>query len=118
LVEDHRPAVEVIVWEFYVNLYQRRGDSFRTWLKGRAIEVTPTLISEITGAPHVRDPVYPYPIDHLLARADLVACFAEGHPHQMELEGEGSFQMSDSATTSVASTTSWLAEYSQSLATR
>jgi hypothetical protein len=95
MVEDHRPAVEVIVWEFYANLHQRRGDSFRTWLRGRAIEVTPTLISEITGAPRVRDPVYPYPVNHLPARADLVACFAEGCPHQMELEGEGSLQMSD-----------------------
>jgi hypothetical protein len=43
----------------------------------------------------VCDPAYPYPVDHLLARADLVACFAEGRPHHMELEGEGSFQMSD-----------------------
>jgi hypothetical protein len=106
------------VWEFYANLYQRRGDSFRTWLRGRSIEVTPTLISEIIGAPRVRDPIYPYSVDHLLARADLVACFTEGRPYQIELEGEGSFQMSDSATTSIASTTSWLAEYSQSLATR
>jgi hypothetical protein len=85
MAEDHRPAVEAIVWEFYANLHQRHGDSFRTWLKGRAIEVAPTLISEITGALCVRDPVYPYPIDHLPARADLVACFAEGRPHQMEL---------------------------------
>jgi hypothetical protein len=91
MVEDHRPVVEVIVWEFYANLHQRHGDSFRTWLRGRAIEVTPTLISEITRAPCVHDPVYPYPVDHLPARVDLVACFIEGHPHQMELEGEGSF---------------------------
>jgi hypothetical protein len=40
MVENHRLAVEVIVWEFYTNLHQRHGDSFRTWLKGRAIEVT------------------------------------------------------------------------------
>jgi hypothetical protein len=53
------------------------------------------LISEITGAPHVRDPAYLYPVDHLPAHANLVACFTEGHPHQMELEGEGSFWMSD-----------------------
>jgi hypothetical protein len=91
MAEDHHPTVEAIVWEFYANLHQRRGDSFCTWLKGRAIEVTPTLISEITGAPRVRDPVYPYPVDHFPARADLVASFAEGRPHQMELEGEGSF---------------------------
>jgi hypothetical protein len=57
--------------------------------------VTPTLISEITEAPYVRDPIYPYPIDHLPTRADLVAYFAEGRPYQMEIEGEGSFQMSD-----------------------
>jgi hypothetical protein len=95
MVEDHRPAVEAIVWEFYVNLHQRRGDSFCTWFRERAMEVTPTLISEITGAPLVCDSVYPYPVDHLPARADLVACFTEGRPHQMELEGEGSFLMSD-----------------------
>jgi hypothetical protein len=91
MVEDHRPAVEVIVWEFYANLHQRHVDSFRTWLRVRAIELTPTLISEITGVPCVRDSVYPYPVDHLPTRADLVACFAEGCPHQMKLEGEGSF---------------------------
>jgi hypothetical protein len=91
MVEDHRPAMEAIMWEFYVNLHQRHDNSFRTWLRGTVIEVTPTLISDITGAPRVPDLSYPYSIDHLLARADLVACFAEGHPHQMELEGEGSF---------------------------
>jgi hypothetical protein len=91
MAEDHRPAVDAVVWEFYANLHQRRGDSFRTWLRGRAIEVTPTLISEITRAPRVRDLIYPYSVDHLPARADLVACFAEGCPYQMELEREGSF---------------------------
>jgi hypothetical protein len=25
----------------------------------------------------------------------MVACFAKGHPHQMEAEGEGSFQVHD-----------------------
>jgi hypothetical protein len=91
MAKDHHPTVETIVWEFYANLHQRCGDSFRTWLRGRAIKVTPTLISKITGAPHVRDPAYPYLVDHLPAHADLVACFVEGCPHQMELEGEGSF---------------------------
>jgi hypothetical protein len=43
----------------------------------------------------VRDPAYPYPVDHLPTRANLEACFAEGRPQQMELEGKGSFQMSD-----------------------
>jgi hypothetical protein len=95
MAEDHRPAVEAIVWEFYANLHQRRGDSFRTWLRGRAIEVTPTLISEITGAPRVCDLVYLYSVDHLPARANLVACFVDGRPHQMEIEGEGSFQISN-----------------------
>jgi hypothetical protein len=56
--------------------------------------VTPTLISKITGAPYVRDPAYPYPVDHFPARANLVACFTKKRPHQMELEGEDSFQMS------------------------
>jgi hypothetical protein len=81
MVEDHCPAVEAIVWKFYTNLHQRRGDSFRTWLRGRVIEVTPILINEITGAPRVCDPIYPYSVDHLPARADLVACFVEGHPY-------------------------------------
>jgi hypothetical protein len=91
MVEDHCLAVEAIVWKFYANLHQRRGDSFRTWLRGRAIEMTPTLISEITRIPRVRDPIYPYPVDHLPAKVDLVACFTEGCPHQIKLEGEGSF---------------------------
>ena len=30
IVEDHRPAIEEIVWEFYANLHQRCGDSFCT----------------------------------------------------------------------------------------
>jgi hypothetical protein len=95
MVEDHRPAVEAILWEFYANLHQRCDDSFRTWLRGTAIEVTPTLINAIIGAPLVCDPTYLYPVDHLPAHADLVACFVVGHPHQMELDGEGSFQMSN-----------------------
>jgi hypothetical protein len=49
------------------------------------------LISVITEAPRVRDLTYPYSVDHLLARVDLVACFAEVRPHQLELDGEGSF---------------------------
>jgi hypothetical protein len=57
--------------------------------------VTPTLISEITRAPCVRDPTYPYPADHLPTCADLVACFAEGCPHQMKLDKEGNIQMSN-----------------------
>ena len=40
--EDHCPAIEEIVWELYVNLHQRRGDSFCTWIRGTRIEVTPT----------------------------------------------------------------------------
>jgi hypothetical protein len=42
------------------------------------IEMTPTLISEITGAPSVRDLAYPYPVDHLPASADLVAVSPRG----------------------------------------
>jgi hypothetical protein len=95
MVEDHRLTVEAIAWEFYVNLHQRRGDSFCTSLKGTTREVTLTLISTIIGAPSVHDSTYPYLVDHLPARADLVACFAERRLHQMELDGEGSFQMSD-----------------------
>jgi hypothetical protein len=49
------------------------------------------LINEITEVTRVRDPAYPYPVDHLPARVDLVACFAEGRLYQMELEGKGSF---------------------------
>jgi hypothetical protein len=78
------------VWEFYANLHPRHSDSFCTWLRGTAIEVTPTLISKITEAPSVR-----HPVDHVPARADLVACFTEGRLHQIGLEGEGSFQMSN-----------------------
>jgi hypothetical protein len=60
-----------------------------------AREVTPTLISTINGAPLVRNPVYPWPVDYFPARVDIVECFIEGRPHQMELEKDGSFQMSD-----------------------
>jgi hypothetical protein len=90
VVEDHCPTVEAIVWELYMNLHQRRGDSFRTWLRGTVIELTHTFISAINRAPCVCDPTYPYSVDHLPARAVLVACFVEGCPH-LELDREGSF---------------------------
>jgi hypothetical protein len=57
--------------------------------------VTPTLTSNITGAPLVRYSVYLWLADHLPTCAKIVECFTEGHPHQMETEGEGSFQLSD-----------------------
>ena len=41
VADDHCLAIEKIVWEFYVNLHQRCGDSFRTWFRGKTIEVTP-----------------------------------------------------------------------------
>ena len=81
MAEAQCPAVKEIVWEFYANLHQRRGDSFHTWLRGMTIEVTPTLISTITGVPRVCDLTYPYLVDHLLARTDIVAWFTEGCPH-------------------------------------
>jgi hypothetical protein len=86
MVEDHHLVVEAIVWEFYVNLHQRCSDSFWTWLTGTTIEVTPTLINAIAKAPRVHDSIYPYLVNHLLACADLVECFAEGRPHQMKLD--------------------------------
>ena len=95
MVEDHHSVVEEIVWEFYTNLHQRRSDSFRTWLRGTTIEVTPTLISMITGVPRVCNPTYPWLVDHLPALVDMVTCFAEGRPHQMELDKEGNFHMGD-----------------------
>ena len=84
MAEDHCPAIKEIVWEFSLNPHQRHGDSFCTWIRGTRIEVTPTLISTIAGVPLVRDPTYPYPVDHLPTHAEMVACFAEGRPHQME----------------------------------
>ena len=57
--------------------------------------MTPTLISSIAKLPHVHDPTYPYPFDHLPTRAKMVACFAKGRPHQMELDGKGILQTSD-----------------------
>ena len=91
MVEDHHPAIEEIVWEFYANLLQRCGNSFCTWIRGKRIEVTPSLINAIAGVTCVYHPTYPYPVDHLPTRAEMVACFAEGRSHQMELDGEGSF---------------------------
>ena len=95
MVWNHRPTVEEIVWDFYAILHQKRGDSFLTWVRGKVSKVTPTIISNITGASCVRDLVYPWPIDHLPTRADMVECFIEGRLHQMETEGEGNFQLSD-----------------------
>jgi hypothetical protein len=50
MVEDHRPTIEELVWEFYTNLHRRAGDSFLTWIKGTKIRVTLDLISTITSA--------------------------------------------------------------------
>ena len=57
--------------------------------------MTPSLINVIARIPCVRNPTYPYPVDHFPTHAKIVACFAEGRPHQIELDGGGSFQMSD-----------------------
>ena len=95
MVKDHRPTIEEIVWEFYANLYQRCGNSFYTWIRGRRIKVTSSFINLMSGVPSVCDPTYPYSVDHLPTRAEMVACFVEGRLHQMEFDGEGSFQMSD-----------------------
>jgi hypothetical protein len=95
MVEDHRPAIAKFVREFYANLHRRAGDSFFTWVRGTKIHVTPDLVSAITGASRVRVPEYPLLVDHLLTQAEMVACFAEGRPHHMETEGEGSFQVHD-----------------------
>jgi hypothetical protein len=72
MVRDHHPTVKEIVREFYANLHQRHSDSFRVWIRGKGIEVTPTLISNIIGAPSVRDLVYPWPVDHLPICAKMV----------------------------------------------
>jgi hypothetical protein len=95
MVEDHCPTVEKIVFEFYANLHRRCCDSFWTWVRSKKIEVTSTLISNVTGASWVCNPEYTWPVDHLPTRAEIVECFIEGHPHQMETKGESSFQLSD-----------------------
>ena len=81
MVEDHRPAIEEIVWKFDANLHQRCDDSFCTWIRGKRREVTPSLINAIARVPCVRDPTYLYSVDHLPTRAEMVACFAKGRPH-------------------------------------
>jgi hypothetical protein len=95
MVEDHRPTIVELVWEFYANIHRRVSDSFLTWVSGMEIHVTPNLISAITGAPWVCNPEYPWPVDHLPTRVEMVACFAEGRPHQMEIEGKSSIQIHD-----------------------
>jgi hypothetical protein len=55
MVEDHRPTIAELVWEFYANLHRRAGDSFLTWVRGTEIHVTPDLISAIIRVPRGRD---------------------------------------------------------------
>jgi hypothetical protein len=95
MVEDHCPTIEDLVREFYANLHRRVGDSFYTWVKEKEIHVTLNLISTITEAPWVRNPEYPWPVDHLPTRVEMVECFAEGRPHQMETKGKSRFQIHD-----------------------
>jgi hypothetical protein len=94
-VKDHYPAIEELVREFYANLHRRADDSFLTWVRGTEIHVTPDLISTITGVSRVRNQKYPWPVNHHPTRAEMVECFAKGHPHHMETEGENSFQIHD-----------------------
>jgi hypothetical protein len=91
MVEDHRSVIKELVREFYANIHQRVGDSFLTWVKGTKIHVTHDLISAIIGAPWMCNSEFPWPVDHIPTRAEMVTCFAEGCPYQMETEGEGSF---------------------------
>jgi hypothetical protein len=83
------------VQEFYANIHRRVGDSFLTWVRGTEIHVTPDLINAITRVPRMRNLEYPWPVDHLRTRVEMVACFTEGRPHQMKTEDEGSFQIHD-----------------------
>jgi hypothetical protein len=95
MVEDHRPTIKELVREFYTNIHRRVGDSFLTWIRGTEIHVTLDLISSIIEAPWVCNLEYPWLVDHLPIRVEMVSCFAEGCPNQMETEGEGSFQIHD-----------------------
>lgn len=60
MMEDRLPGAIQIVREFYANLHDRRRDSFKTWLRGKPITMTPTLIHQITRTPLVGDPDYPW----------------------------------------------------------
>ena len=104
MVEDHRPEIKKLVRKFYANLHRRAGDSFLTWVRGTEIHVIPDLINAITGVPQVCNPEYPWLVDHLHTQVEMVMCFAEGRPYQMETEGEGSFQIHTSAMRPDAST--------------
>ena len=95
MVEDHHPAIEELVRDFYTNLRQRVGDSFLTWVRGKKIHVTPDLINTIIGVPRVRNPEFPWPVDHLPTQAEMVEYFVKGRLHEMEMEGKGSFQIHD-----------------------
>ena len=95
MVEDHHLGIKELVHEFYTNLQGRAGDSFHTWVRGKEIHVTPNLISTIIGTPRVPNSVYPWPVDHLPTWAEMVEYFAEGRLHEMETEGENSFQIHD-----------------------
>ena len=67
---DHHLVVEEIVHQVYANLHQRCGGSFQTWVRRVEIEVTQPYCSWL--------------VDHLPTRTELVECFSEGCPHQME----------------------------------
>jgi hypothetical protein len=64
--------------EFYANLYRKAGDSFLTWVRGTEIHVTLDLISAIIRASRVRNPKYPWPVDHFPSRDGNV--FRRGIP--------------------------------------
>lgn len=81
MMEDHWPAAIRIVCEFYVNLQDRKTDSFKTWLRSKPITMTSTLIRQITGTPLVRDPNYPWLLDHTPSHLQLVERFTNGCPH-------------------------------------
>jgi hypothetical protein len=85
----------ILICTLYANIHRRVGNSFLTWVRGTEIHVTPDLISAIARVPWVRNLEYPWSVDHLPTRAEMVACFAKGRPHQMETESKGSFLIHD-----------------------
>lgn len=60
LLMDSSPQPSFLFQEFYVNIYDVSGSTFRVFLRGSTVKITPYVISNIVHTPQVIHPLFPY----------------------------------------------------------
>lgn len=54
------PSPPLLVQEFYANIHEVDGSSFRSFLKGHSFRVTPSAVALALSIPQIPHPTYPY----------------------------------------------------------